>query len=82
MTASERDELLVEIQGDVKLLLSYVIGNGTPGLVNRTNIVEKQLATMRGAASVMSIGLGVLLGGAGFIVGQYFLIIRALGIGG
>ena len=68
----DTNELLLELRADVKLLLSYVVGNGTPGLVRRVSEIENRQAKLEAKESVISNGAKIVIGlltASGTVVG-------------
>ena len=56
--------LVTEVRGDVKLLLSHVVGNGNPGLLRRVSDLEKDTNKVRGVVALLILlgpGLGALV---------------------
>ena len=53
--------LVTEVRGDVKLLLSHVVGNGNPGLLRRVTELEKDTNKVRGVIALLIL-MGPVLG--------------------
>ena len=61
--------LLTKIDKDVGILMSHVVGNGTPGLVKRVSKLEEEHGEVQGAIGLAKWGIPVAMSFTGIVAG-------------